>query len=400
MFFVPEEINDEILSLSKIMKAESISFVNIRPFDWCLPNNCHLNCSLSEYETIEGYYVCFNSSINCYEIFAHSVVKIMDELVDITPSGKSKILFLKCDIKEERYSYLNGNIYINKHNNILEKSEMYYVYALIDPRNMKPFYVGKGKNDRWKYHIQEAKNYPNLNNQKLSKIRKILNEGFEIGIEFLAIDILDEDLAYHIESEYIKQYGRIVDGGILTNVCIDNRPPSHKGKSYLEIYGDNANFQRKKRHEAQLSVGGYFKGGVHDIKTREKMSNVGKKNREEQRKKLGIDEIGIKNLCQEFFEYFDNKYSKKRWIYFIRKIKKMSKHIISPMNPRGINNKFILDFMKENFVFEEKYESSLWFHNPNTKKQFRISDWMLEKNIIDIPDGFITGRLQFNKKSI
>ena len=34
--------------------------------------------------------------------------------------------------------------------------ENYYVYALVDPRNQKVFYIGKGKGDRVSNHIDEA----------------------------------------------------------------------------------------------------------------------------------------------------------------------------------------------------------------------------------------------------
>ena len=34
---------------------------------------------------------------------------------------------------------------------------MYYVYALIDPRNNKIFYIGKGLNNRMYVHLQLAK---------------------------------------------------------------------------------------------------------------------------------------------------------------------------------------------------------------------------------------------------
>jgi len=32
----------------------------------------------------------------------------------------------------------------------------YYVYALIDPRNNKPFYIGKGKDNRIYNHVNNA----------------------------------------------------------------------------------------------------------------------------------------------------------------------------------------------------------------------------------------------------
>jgi hypothetical protein len=48
----------------------------------------------------------------------------------------------------------------------------------------------------------------------------------------LVDNILDENDAYTLEAEYIQKYGRenIDSGGILANICLDNRPPNWKGK--------------------------------------------------------------------------------------------------------------------------------------------------------------------------
>ena len=59
----------------------------------------------------------------------------------------------------------------------------YYVYLLIDPRNNKIFYCGKGKGDRWKSHLGHwsgnGKNNPTEN-----KIRKMQREGFQPKVKF------------------------------------------------------------------------------------------------------------------------------------------------------------------------------------------------------------------------
>jgi hypothetical protein len=39
---------------------------------------------------------------------------------------------------------------------ITNKKLGFYVYALIDPRNEQPFYIGKGKNNRVYEHVQLA----------------------------------------------------------------------------------------------------------------------------------------------------------------------------------------------------------------------------------------------------
>lgn len=110
---------------------------------------------------------------------------------------------------------------------------MYYIYALIDKRTNLPFYIGKGKieNQRHLDHFKETIDSTD-NRHKFFKIKYLKEQGYEIPVSILDSNILNEDLAYNIEARYIKQYGRenIDEGGILTNICVDKRPPSHKGK--------------------------------------------------------------------------------------------------------------------------------------------------------------------------
>jgi hypothetical protein len=64
----------------------------------------------------------------------------------------------------------------------------YYVYVYMNPFvpydksvlgyyfTHTPYYIGKGKYDRWKHHINESIKYYNINIYKERKVRKILNE--------------------------------------------------------------------------------------------------------------------------------------------------------------------------------------------------------------------------------
>jgi hypothetical protein len=91
----------------------------------------------------------------------------------------------------------------------------YYVYLLIDPRDETVFYVGKGSGNRMRHHINAVKRgqYPNGTNAKLySKIKKILNEGYE-DVEYKKeFECLDEQTVYDREKEEIEKYG-------LGNLC-------------------------------------------------------------------------------------------------------------------------------------------------------------------------------------
>ena len=103
---------------------------------------------------------------------------------------------------------------------------MYYVYLLLDPRkNNQPFYVGKGTKDRWKDHLNETI-HNTINKRKFNTIECIKKNSLEVGVKFMA-EFEDESLAYEYETKLIQMYGRkgYEQDGILTNICIDSRPP-------------------------------------------------------------------------------------------------------------------------------------------------------------------------------
>lgn len=102
----------------------------------------------------------------------------------------------------------------------------YYVYLLTDPRNNhQVFYCGKGYGDRWKSHLGHwsgnGKNNPTEN-----KIKQIQKVGLQPGVIFLHENIADEQHAYRLEEDYIRQ-----NFDHLTNLKIEAKPPSSKGKT-------------------------------------------------------------------------------------------------------------------------------------------------------------------------
>ena len=77
----------------------------------------------------------------------------------------------------------------------------YYVYALIDPRTKKPFYIGKGSGNRLFQHVEDALE-TNTESDKLNLIRDIKSLGYKID-HIIIRHGLDEDDAFKIESSLI-----------------------------------------------------------------------------------------------------------------------------------------------------------------------------------------------------
>lgn len=121
----------------------------------------------------------------------------------------------------------------------------YYVYLLTDPRNSdQVFYCGKGHGDRWKSHLGHwsgnGKNNPTEN-----KIKKIQAEGLQPGVIFLHQNISDENEAYRLEENYIREHF-----DRLTNLKIEAKPPSAKGRPRW-----NKGKQLSEQHKKNISNG-------------------------------------------------------------------------------------------------------------------------------------------------
>jgi hypothetical protein len=104
-----------------------------------------------------------------------------------------------------------------------ENDDKYYVYALVDPINRTPFYIGKGIGNRATHHLQPNHKH---NKRKLSYIQAIRMLGMEPQIKYIAEGLFEKD-AYAIEFQCIEIAKNI--GIPLTNgVGID--PPNRTGK--------------------------------------------------------------------------------------------------------------------------------------------------------------------------
>jgi len=276
MWTNPTTIDPDILSMSKSLNCSWVGAVSVKYESAYDINDCHNNSSLHATiyggtQTI-GYY--FIKGFGTTQAIRHSVWEKNQTLLDVTPhlDNREYIIFAKSAIQNKEYSIPNCYFqslakYIGQ-----ETEVMYYVYQIVDPRNNQPFYVGKGKGRRAKTHLWKIPETRNA--YKENKIADIRKSNLEPRIEYIAENIIDETLAYNIEAVLIKKYGRkgYDKNGILSNVCLDNRPPNQKGKTYEEIYGiEKALEQRKLRSRLQQERKGYGPK-THTEETKNKIS--------------------------------------------------------------------------------------------------------------------------------
>lgn len=152
----------------------------------------------------------------------------------------------------------------------------YYVYTLIDPRTVTPFYVGKGANRRMYLHKARALRRKHTNKLLQQKILEIVLSGHNI-IYKKVLKTNSEHVAYNKEVEFISKYGRIDLGtGTLCNLTAGGGPnggPWNKGKA-----GCYSNETRKRISEAQkgkrAGADNPFYGKRHSEETKRKISKA------------------------------------------------------------------------------------------------------------------------------
>lgn len=170
----------------------------------------------------------------------------------------------------------------------------FYIYELIDPIYLIPFYVGKGKGNRIYDHYtnEKAQKY---NKNLYNAIKKLKQQNLEPIYNKIEENLTEQE-AFKKEKEWIKFYGRenlynLTDGGEGGNTLLDDeikkrwknncilaqnklevkikKSKSMKGKNILPKSEETKNKMSKIRIEKQLSKGdsnGMF-GKTHSRQT-------------------------------------------------------------------------------------------------------------------------------------
>lgn len=160
----------------------------------------------------------------------------------------------------------------------------YYVYAIINPKTDKPFYIGKGTGNRYRQHLSDKEAY-SVNKRLTGKIRLIREEtGNDPEIHILH-DNLEESTAYEIEEKLILEYGRkgYEDHGILMNHLESGRPPSYSGENNPFYGKTHSEETRKKMSEAKKDFVPWNKGQAMLDETKEKLRERASERVEENR---------------------------------------------------------------------------------------------------------------------
>lgn len=94
----------------------------------------------------------------------------------------------------------------------------YYVYLLVDPRDNKVFYVGKGHNDRVNQHEAEAlAGKDSCNSEKIAKINEITDSNNQVKQIIVRWGMTEEE-AFCVEAALIDFISSGIQLGHLTNM--------------------------------------------------------------------------------------------------------------------------------------------------------------------------------------
>lgn len=169
---------------------------------------------------------------------------------------------------------------------------IYYNYILFDPRNNEPFYVGKGKGNRYAVHFIEAIRREKSNKKLENKIRSIYKKTGLRPMILIINKTNNEQLSFMAERELILKYrmevydlGNITDGG--------------EGISGLKHSEETRNKIKSKRALQIITEETRQKMRDNSFRKGKKPANAGKQLSEETKKKISDATKGRKLTEEE-----------------------------------------------------------------------------------------------------
>lgn len=153
---------------------------------------------------------------------------------------------------------------------------MYYIYVYKDPITLLPFYIGKGKNYRFRDHINYTINRKHYNKHLENKILKIQSLGLEPIID--KYNFSDENIAYAVEEAVMRQMKEL--GIKLCNLLTggsggQKHSQETKDKmSKIQSKEGNGFYNRHHTEETKKSISDKLKGKVFSEETRKKISQA------------------------------------------------------------------------------------------------------------------------------
>ena len=112
----------------------------------------------------------------------------------------------------------------------------YYVYGLIDPRNKKIFYIGKGTGNRIFEHEQESQRSPDSEKLKLKTIDEIKYAGLKVE-KIIINSSLTESEAFAAEAALINAFNYVDDIGLTNIVAGHHSAKALSVEDFDKIYG-------------------------------------------------------------------------------------------------------------------------------------------------------------------